>query len=137
MKNLREECHHPETGKAYIISLTAGTDISIEGLQVTNPDLLLVKQTFESTDFANWYEIYPYVQNGMEFAFVAVFASLEDRDYYVNGDKVHLGLVQNVGQYLEKVQVFDFIDGELAWCSYLSMFTVIPMYIWNLGSFIA
>lgn len=50
----------------------------------------------------------------MEFAFVAVFASLEDRDYYVNGDKVHLGLVQNVGQYLEKVQVFDFIDGELA-----------------------
>lgn len=44
VRNLREECRHPETGKAYIVSLTAGTDVSIEGLQVRNPGSHLVNR---------------------------------------------------------------------------------------------
>ncbi|KAL4738899.1 hypothetical protein BDV11DRAFT_127295 [Aspergillus similis] len=81
IRALRETCLHPETGKPYIVSMKAGRDNSIEGLQ-----------------------------NGISHVFVSVFANEQDRDYFVQKDPIHLGLVESVKGYLEKVQVVDFAD---------------------------
>ncbi|PYI08328.1 stress responsive A/B barrel domain protein [Aspergillus sclerotiicarbonarius CBS 121057] len=84
VKALRESCIHPETGKPYIVSMKAGVDVSIEGLQ-----------------------------NGISHALVSVFENTADRDYFVNKDPAHIAVVQNVKEHLAKVQVVDFIDGKL------------------------
>ncbi|GLA44316.1 hypothetical protein AnigIFM63309_002902 [Aspergillus niger] len=84
VRGLRESCIHPETGKPYIVSMKAGADVSIEGLQ-----------------------------NGISHAFVSVFENTEDRDYFVHKDPAHIALVQNVKHHLAKVQVVDFVDGKL------------------------
>ncbi|KAL4902298.1 hypothetical protein BDW74DRAFT_158334 [Aspergillus multicolor] len=81
IRALRETCLHPDTGKPYIVSMKAGCDTSIEGLQ-----------------------------NKISHAFVSVFESQQDRDYFVTKDPVHLRLVKDVKGYLEQVQVVDFLD---------------------------
>ncbi|KAB8263714.1 hypothetical protein BDV32DRAFT_119037 [Aspergillus pseudonomiae] len=63
----------------YIVSMKAGCDNSIEGLQ-----------------------------NEISHVFVSVFANERDRDYFVKEDRVHLGLVASVKGCLAKVQVVDF-----------------------------
>ena len=42
------------------------------------------------------------------------FASVQDRDYYVNHDPAHTAYKSLVGPLLEKVVVTDFIDGVWA-----------------------
>ncbi|RAH46334.1 Dabb family protein [Aspergillus brunneoviolaceus CBS 621.78] len=84
IKGLKDSCIHPETGKPYIVSMKGGVDVSIEGLQ-----------------------------NGISHAFVSVFENASDRDYFAKTDPVHIALVKDVLQYLERVQVVDFVDGQL------------------------
>ncbi|GKZ27476.1 hypothetical protein AbraIFM66951_001292 [Aspergillus brasiliensis] len=82
IRRLREECLWPETSKPYIVSITGGADVSIEGLQ-----------------------------NDISHAFVFVFENTEHRDYFVRSDPAHLLLLQGVRSFLAKVQVVDFVDG--------------------------
>jgi hypothetical protein len=48
----------------------------------------------------------------MTHGFVAVFETLQDRDYYVSTDPVHLALGKKLGEVLEKVQVIDFTSSD-------------------------
>lgn len=50
-------------------------------------------------------------QNGITHAFVAEFASAEDRDYYTHKDPAHLAFVQSLSGVIEKVQVIDYTPG--------------------------
>ncbi|KAH8902844.1 hypothetical protein BR93DRAFT_953632 [Coniochaeta sp. PMI_546] len=82
MLALKDTCIDPVTQKPYIRSLTGGRDNSIEGLQ-----------------------------NGISYAFVVEFDSLEKRDYYVKVDPSHKAFLQVAGSVLEKAIVVDFTDG--------------------------
>ncbi|KAL3480194.1 hypothetical protein BJX99DRAFT_36227 [Aspergillus californicus] len=82
MLALKENCIHPTSQKPYILSSSGGKDNSPEGMQ-----------------------------NGITHAFVVVFASAEDRDYYVEKDPAHLGFVKTLGDVLDKVQVIDYVPG--------------------------
>ncbi|EPS39122.1 hypothetical protein H072_7108 [Dactylellina haptotyla CBS 200.50] len=80
---LKETCIHPETQKPYIISVKGGLDNSIENLT-----------------------------QGYTHAFVLEFASIWDRDYYVDKDPQHQifkGLLKAGG--LDSVTVVDFANG--------------------------
>ena len=79
---LKSTCLHPLTGEAYILSLKGGKDNSPEGLQA-----------------------------GITHGFVAEFASVEDRDYYVSEDKTHKGFVKSLDGLVEKAVVVDFEEG--------------------------
>ena len=46
----------------------------------------------------------------MTHAFVAEFGSLEDRDYYVSKDPVHLDLNKSIKHLVENFQAMDFVD---------------------------
>ncbi|KAJ6015900.1 hypothetical protein N7540_010491 [Penicillium herquei] len=85
VQNLKNECIHPNTGMPYIISMSAGRDMSIEGCQ-----------------------------HGITHAFVSQFSTTDDRDYFVQKDPAHMALVQSAKSKLAKVQVVDFIEGQLA-----------------------
>ncbi|KAJ5519847.1 hypothetical protein N7463_000300 [Penicillium fimorum] len=80
---LKDNCINPSTQKPYIKSFRGGQDHSPEGFQ-----------------------------NGMTHAFVAVFETLQDRDYYVSKDPVHLALGKKLGEVVEKVQVIDFTSDQ-------------------------
>ncbi|KAJ5871663.1 uncharacterized protein N7529_004016 [Penicillium soppii] len=80
---LKDNCLNPSTNKPYIKSFVGGQDHSPEGLQ-----------------------------DGMTHGFVAVFETLQDRDYYVSTDPVHLALGKKLGEVLEKVQVIDFTSSD-------------------------
>ncbi|KAK1144827.1 hypothetical protein N8T08_004840 [Aspergillus melleus] len=80
--SLKDNCIHPTSQKPYIRSLSGGLDNSPEG-----------------------------IQHGITHAFVAEFASVEDRDYYVHEDPAHLAFVKSVGEVLERAQVIDFAPG--------------------------
>ncbi|KAJ5626787.1 hypothetical protein N7528_004214 [Penicillium herquei] len=82
MLSLKDRCLHPDTQKPYIQSYNGGVDNSIEGMQ-----------------------------NGFTHAFVIQFQSTEDRDYCVNGDKVHQDIVGSLDPIVEKAQVVDFTHG--------------------------
>lgn len=79
---LKTNCLHPLTGLAYILSLKGGRDNSPEGLQ-----------------------------GGITHGFVVEFASVEDRDYYVNVDGAHKAFVKGLDGLVEKAVVVDFEDG--------------------------
>ncbi|OIW22808.1 hypothetical protein CONLIGDRAFT_650247 [Coniochaeta ligniaria NRRL 30616] len=79
---LKDTCIDPITRKPYIRSMTGGRDNSIEGLQ-----------------------------NGVSYAFVVKFDSLEKRDYYVKVDPSHQAFLQVAGSVIEKAIVVDFADG--------------------------
>ncbi|KAK4452537.1 hypothetical protein QBC34DRAFT_26714 [Podospora aff. communis PSN243] len=79
---LKEACIHPTRQEAYVLSLRGGKDHSPEGLQ-----------------------------NGMTHGFVVEFASVEDRDYYVNKDPAHLAFVKSIEALVDKATVVDFNDG--------------------------
>ncbi|KAH8693803.1 hypothetical protein BGW36DRAFT_383767 [Talaromyces proteolyticus] len=81
---LKDNCLHPITQKPYIKSFVGGKDHSPEN-----------------------------AQHGMTHGFVAEFASLEDRDYYVSTDPVHLALGRQIGPLVEKFQCVDFTNGIL------------------------
>ncbi|KAH8172644.1 stress responsive a/B barrel domain-containing protein [Sarocladium implicatum] len=83
MMSLKNECLHPTSQKPYIKSLTGGRDHSIENRQC-----------------------------GIQYAFVAEFASLEDRDYYVTSDPAHQSFVKIAGEVLEKAIVVDYTQGS-------------------------
>lgn len=51
------------------------------------------------------------LKNGIQYAFVAEFENLEDRDYYISTDPSHLAFVKTLGPILEKAIVVDFTDG--------------------------
>jgi hypothetical protein len=51
-------------------------------------------------------------QHGLTHAFVVVFPSEEDRDYYVRHDPAHLAFVKSIATVVEKAQVLDFTPGE-------------------------
>ncbi|RPA94721.1 stress responsive A/B barrel domain-containing protein [Choiromyces venosus 120613-1] len=81
---LKTKCLHPTTQKPYILSYKAGVDCSCEGRQ-----------------------------DGISHTFVMEFENLEDRNYYVGEDPVHLEFVKSMnGKGAEKVQVTDFVVGE-------------------------
>ncbi|EER28105.1 hypothetical protein D8B26_006769 [Coccidioides posadasii str. Silveira] len=80
---LKDICLHPTTQKPYIKSMTSGVDNSTVGLQ-----------------------------HGMTHAFVVELANAEDRDYFTKEDPAHKAYGQSVASYLDKVLVFDFVDGE-------------------------
>ncbi|KAL2136709.1 hypothetical protein VTI74DRAFT_2120 [Chaetomium olivicolor] len=69
---LKDSGVHPITKAPFIISLKAGADNSLEGLQ-----------------------------NGMTHGFVVEFGSAEDRDYYVTKDPTHQEFVKSIGHVLE------------------------------------
>lgn len=52
------------------------------------------------------------LQNGIQYAFVAQFASIEDRDYYVKNDPVHQEFIKANGPLIEKAIVVDYTMGE-------------------------
>lgn len=79
---LKTNCLHPLTGLTYILSLKGGRDNSPEGLQ-----------------------------GGITHGFVVEFASVEDRDYYVNEDGAHKAFVKGLDGLVEKAVVVDFEDG--------------------------
>ncbi|KAK6839162.1 hypothetical protein PG990_010788 [Apiospora arundinis] len=83
MCSLKETCVHPQSNKPYITSLTGGKDNSPEGLQ-----------------------------EGIQYAFVAHFATIEDRDYYVKTDPVHQNFIKTNGPLIEKAIVVDYTMGE-------------------------
>ncbi|KAI1811979.1 stress responsive A/B barrel domain-containing protein [Poronia punctata] len=79
MLALKEKCIKSDTGKPYIQSLTGGPSNSIEGYE-----------------------------DGFQYAFVVVFESVEDRDYYVKKDEAHSGFVGTIIDLMEKIVVFDY-----------------------------
>ncbi|KAL2265548.1 hypothetical protein VTJ83DRAFT_6648 [Remersonia thermophila] len=81
---LKTNCVHPTSKTPYILSLRGGRDNSPEDLQM---------------------------QNGLTHGFVAEFASVEDRDYYVSTDPAHKEFVKSIIDLLEKPVVLDFSDG--------------------------
>lgn len=83
MLGLRDGCVHPTSQKPYIRSLTGGKDNSKEGLQ-----------------------------SNITHAFVVEFASVEDRDYYVNTDPAHRDFVAFIGPIAEKAVIVDYAEGE-------------------------
>ncbi|KAF2114958.1 stress responsive A/B barrel domain-containing protein [Lophiotrema nucula] len=82
---LKDTCIHPTSKQPYLVSAKGGTDNSPEG-----------------------------IAGGLTHAFVLDFASIEDRDYYVDKDPVHDQFKKDVGVLLEKAQVIDFEDGVFA-----------------------
>jgi hypothetical protein len=44
----------------------------------------------------------------MQYAFVVVFASADDRDYYVKRDQAHRNFVSSIQDIIEKAIVFDY-----------------------------
>ncbi|EHA56141.1 hypothetical protein MCOR02_005959 [Pyricularia oryzae] len=82
MVALKDNCLHPASQMPYIKSMSGGKDNSPENLQ-----------------------------NGIQYAFVAEFESLEDRDYYVAKDPTHQSFVKNAGQIIEKAIVVDYTIG--------------------------
>ncbi|EMR63123.1 putative stress responsive a b barrel domain-containing protein [Eutypa lata UCREL1] len=79
MLGLKDKCIHPTSQKPYIKSFTGGKDNSPEGLQ-----------------------------NGMQYGFVVVFESLEDRDFYVAKDEAHQAFVKSASPIIEKATVLDY-----------------------------
>ncbi|KAI1330473.1 stress responsive A/B barrel domain-containing protein [Xylariaceae sp. FL0255] len=79
MLSLKDSCVRPVTKIPYIKSFTGGKDNSPEGLQ-----------------------------NGIQYAFVVVFESLEDRDFYVNKDEAHKAFVASASPVIEKAIVVDY-----------------------------
>ncbi|KAK3332838.1 hypothetical protein B0T19DRAFT_439645 [Cercophora scortea] len=79
---LKENCLHPLTQRPYILSLKGGRDNSPEGLQ-----------------------------GGLTHGFVAEFATVEDRAYYLEKDPAHLGFIADVQGLVVKAVVLDFADG--------------------------
>ncbi|KAI8947948.1 stress responsive A/B barrel domain-containing protein [Xylaria longipes] len=79
MLSLKDACLHPTTQKPYIKSFTGGKDNSSEGQQ-----------------------------NGIQYAFVVEFESIEDRDFYVNIDQAHKAFVASALPIIEKVIVVDY-----------------------------
>ncbi|KAL4916234.1 hypothetical protein BDW62DRAFT_186731 [Aspergillus aurantiobrunneus] len=82
MLGLKDNCLHPTSQKPYILSSSGGVDNSPEGMQ-----------------------------NGITHAFVVEFASVEDRNYYVEKDPAHLEFVGTLKGVLEKAQVLDYTNG--------------------------
>jgi len=79
---LKDQCLHPKTGKPYIVSMSGGSNSSPEGLS-----------------------------NGMNVAFVAEFASAEDRDYYTDIDPAHKAFKSYADSRVAAVTAFDFTPG--------------------------
>ncbi|EHK42218.1 uncharacterized protein TrAtP1_011901 [Trichoderma atroviride] len=82
MLALKSGCLHPTTQTTYIKALTGGINNSPENLQ-----------------------------NGFTHAFVVEFASVEDRDYYVDKDPIHEAFKTNNGPTIEKACVLDYTVG--------------------------
>ncbi|KAI1294399.1 stress responsive A/B barrel domain-containing protein [Xylaria venustula] len=79
MLSLKDDCLHPTSQKPYIKSLTGGKDNSPEGRQ-----------------------------NGIDYAFVVEFESVEDRDFYVSNDPAHKAFITDVSPIIEKAIVVDY-----------------------------
>ncbi|KAI0406535.1 stress responsive A/B barrel domain-containing protein [Xylaria palmicola] len=79
MLALKEACLHPATQKPYIRSLTGGKDNSTEGRQ-----------------------------DGIQYAFVVEFESVEDREFYAHKDPAHLNFVANALTNIAKAIVVDY-----------------------------
>lgn len=82
MVALKDKCLHPVSKAPYIKSMSGGKDNSPENLQ-----------------------------DGIQYAFIAEFESLEDRDYYVANDPAHQSFVKSAGQIIEKAIVVDYTIG--------------------------
>ncbi|KAI1804319.1 stress responsive A/B barrel domain protein [Daldinia bambusicola] len=82
MLSLKEGCIHPTSQRPYIKALTGGKDNSIEG-----------------------------AQDGITYAFVVEFESIEDRNYYVNKDQYHAKFKSDMVPYLEKLIIVDYSEG--------------------------
>ncbi|KAI0114748.1 stress responsive A/B barrel domain protein [Daldinia grandis] len=82
MLGLKEGCLNPTSRKQYIRSLTGGKDNSIEG-----------------------------AQRSITHAFVVEFASIEDRNYYVNSDPHHSEFKNFILPFLENFLIVDYSEG--------------------------
>jgi hypothetical protein len=82
MLALEDRCVKPDTKEPYIQSVTGGRDNSPEGMQ-----------------------------QGITHIFIVAFASVDDRNYYLEQDEAHQALMAKHGQSLAKAQVIDFTPG--------------------------
>lgn len=103
MLALKEKCLHPDSGQPYIKSASGGKDNSPEGKQVL---LFQVLQTRRKN-------VADPQKNGITHAFVMLFTSLPDRDYYLFQDPVHQEFAESLGDLVENVQVVDYTSSAL------------------------
>lgn len=54
------------------------------------------------------------IQHGISHIFVVEFEKEADRDYYVKEDQAHLRFVKNIGPFVTRAQVLDFVPGVLS-----------------------
>ncbi|KAI0845069.1 stress responsive A/B barrel domain protein [Daldinia vernicosa] len=81
MLSLKEGCLTP-TKQPYIRDLTGGKEMSIEG-----------------------------ASQNLQYAFTVEFASVEDRNYYVNNDSYHHAFKAYAIPYLENFVIVDYVEG--------------------------
>lgn len=84
MLDLRSKCVSPATNEPYILNSSGGRNNSPEGLS-----------------------------EGFSHAFVTIFASEEDRAYYLEKDPVHLQFVKDATEVVEKILVVDYEPSSL------------------------
>ncbi|RCI15502.1 hypothetical protein L249_3543 [Ophiocordyceps polyrhachis-furcata BCC 54312] len=86
---LKDRCLHPTTGRPYVVSLTGGRDMSMEGLH-----------------------------NDFSHVFVFQFDCVADRDFYVESDTAHRAFVEahvsGSSAAVEKAMVVDFQPGHFS-----------------------
>jgi Stress responsive A/B Barrel Domain len=84
MLELRTKCVSPSTQEPYIMNSTGGRNNSPEGLA-----------------------------DGLSHAFVTIFASEEDRAYYLDHDPAHLKFKEDAKEVLERAVVLDYEPSAL------------------------
>lgn len=92
---------HPDTNKAYIVSISGGKNNSSEGR-----DVMISPASFTAHP-----PDHEKLQKGLTHGFVVEFASLTDRDYYTEKDPVHAKLGKALLEGSEIVTVLDYEVG--------------------------
>jgi len=82
MLALQDKCIHPTTKQPYILESSGGRDNSPEGHQ-----------------------------GGFSHAFVSLFASVEDRNYYLAKDPAHQEFVRSLDGIVQNLRVIDYEPG--------------------------
>ncbi|PHH60398.1 hypothetical protein CDD81_1711 [Ophiocordyceps australis] len=84
---LKDKCAHPTTKKPYVVSISGGKDMSVEGMQ-----------------------------HGHTHAFVVEFDSIADRDHYAKEDAAHQAFIVDFftgpEATLKGATVLDFVPDE-------------------------
>ena len=105
---LKDKCIHPDTREPYILNASGGMDNSIEGKQVRSCRQAHQQRAQSLLNGSSRAARLILRQDGITHAFVIIFASVEDRDYYVNKDSAHLEFVESTKDFIEKATVVDY-----------------------------